>query len=74
MSIVSLKPWDAVESISGWQNENWACNYFILYLIQDGGQKQWFNHEETCISFSVFYNFQMDKSGQNAVNSWENLL
>ena len=76
-SIVSLKPWDAVESISGWQNENWACNYmyFILFIsFKMADKKQWFYHEERCKSFSVFYKFQMDKSGQNAGNSWENLL
>ena len=53
---------DAVQSISGWQNENWACNDFIHGENTSSkmlDKNDDFVTKESCKSFSNFWKFQM---------------
>jgi len=64
---------DTVESISGWQNENWACNDFIhgkYCIIQDDGPKLWFHRKWKLQIILCFLKVpKATTSGQNPGNS-----
>ena len=48
---------EVVQSISGSQSDNWACNDFIHHVIRDGDQSNDFIVKESC---KFCYKFQMD--------------